>query len=95
VVVDGAVARNGAEPRTEDFGIVEGCELFPGDQEDLLDLIFGVGRGQTREQDRVHHAGIARVQLGERRLVAGDRAMDQLPQRLAHVSNGRSLRPFR
>src|SRR5687768_9838792 len=73
VMIDGAPARDRADPGAESGGLTKLTEAFHRLKKDLLDSIVGIGRRDSAQQNAVNGARMAAVESAERFTVTVDR----------------------
>ena len=73
VMIDGAPARDRADPGAESGGLTKLTEAFHRLKKDLLDSIVGIGRRDSAQQNAVNGARMPAVESAERLTVAIDR----------------------
>ena len=73
VMIDGAPARDRADPGAESSGLTKLIEAFHRLEKDLLHSIVGIGRRDSAQQNAVNGARVPAVESAERLTVAIDR----------------------
>jgi hypothetical protein len=73
VMIDGAPARDRADPGAESGGLAKLTKTFHRLKKDLLHSVVGIGRRDSTQQNAVNDARISAVESAERFTVAIDR----------------------
>src|SRR5215469_12452879 len=78
MVVIGAIAGDGCQPAAKPSYIAKGMKPRQRQEKDIVHQIVDIAEGNPRQQDSMHHAGVAVVELPERVPVAPASVLDQL-----------------
>ena len=77
LVLQGAIARDGCDPRRERVALRSVARRDPRGQEHVLHEIGNVLPSQPGKQHRTNQAGVAAIEFSERLVVTPTRALDQ------------------